>query len=84
MNRSASFGASCAPDLEVIGVAVQEEQGGTAAEFGHSEAATARCSESRRGEQHQARSSMAQSAARMPEMAQKLTHWPGWVALPQR
>ena len=35
-----------------------------------------------RGLQHQRASSCRRSAARTPEMAQKLTHWPGCVALP--
>src|SRR5262249_56736823 len=75
-----------APDLEIIRVAVQQDQGWTAAQPGHAEASPPRHGHGldRGGQQHQERSSRTRSAARMPEMAQKLTHWPGWGELPAR
>src|SRR5438552_5828935 len=71
-----------APDLEVLRIAVQEDQRRPGAEPRHAHAVTIDRLE--RGREHQPKSSRTRSAARMPEMAQKLTHWPGWVALPAR
>ena len=72
-----------APDLERVGIAVEEEQRRSRAQAGHPQPpAVAVGLDGRR--EHQARSRWSCSAARSPEIAQKLTHWPGWVELPAR
>ena len=77
-------GEELGEDLEVLRVAVEAEERGPAAEARDAQALAA-LHGLERGLQHQAlRSWRRRSAARIPEMAVKLTHCPGCVELPAR
>src|SRR5205814_2315042 len=68
--------------LQVVRVPVEQDERRPVAEPGDADPARAVPRPQLRL-QH-GKSSLRRSAASTPETAQKLTHWPGWVALPQR
>src|SRR4051794_15714584 len=71
-----------APDLQRVGIAVEQENRRALAEPRHAE--TLAADELDRRRKHQRASSSSAFAASTPEIAQKLIHWPGCVDEPAR